>query len=371
MLHKNNLDGLLSGFLSGTLTSKEKSDLYQYMADNRFKDEMTDWLQEEWTKESWQASGEISSDAMFEKIRMEIENPTAVSSLQKAGRKIHFQRTSLTRRAQPSVRRHQSPTINHRSKIFFRYAAVLMIAFGLSWALQEVTTKPSHVDIAVETSLQYTEISVPYGSKTKVLLPDSSTVWLNAGAQFKYPANFEGAQRQVFLQGEGFFDVTKDSRHPFIIHSNDLEIKVLGTKFNVMAYNGDPVVETTLVEGTVELLWINDNTDRQSNLKMSPGQKVTLHRENEQYRVQSIQEGNFSVAWTENKLVFDKERFGDMKARLERWYRVSIEVKDPEILDYRFTGTFENQTFEQVMNVLSNASSCRFIMNNNYVIISK
>jgi ferric-dicitrate binding protein FerR (iron transport regulator) len=334
---------LLSEFLSGTLTAKGKSDLYRYVADKSHKDEILAWLQEQWAKEHGQADGDVSSDEMFAKIRAEIEN---------IGRQ--------------KLRIHQRAIIRN-GKMLLRYAAVLLIAFGLSWALQRTMNKPDNM----ETALQYNEILVPYGSRTKVLLPDSSTVLLNAGAVLKYPANFNGMIRRVFLQGEGFFDVTKDSRHPFIVSSNGLDIKVLGTKFNVMANVGDHFIETTLVEGVIEILGLKDNVGKKSNMRLSQGQKLTLRKENEHYEVQSIQKVELSIAWTENKLVFVKERFGDMKPKLERWYGVTIEVKDAEILDYRFSGTFENQTLEQAMNALGMATSCTFQIDNNHVKVSK
>ena len=388
MLQENHITGLLSGFLSGTLTPKEKSDLYHYIMDDAHKDEMMLWLQEQWMKET-QQSADISSDAIFAKIKAEIENYPMISGQQHAERTIHIHQKSSTIHQKSSIE-------NQKLRRFLRYAAIFVIAFGLSWAIQKKTADAPDMGIVVAgTSSQYNEILVPYGSKAKVRLPDSSTVWLNAGARLKYPAQFDGNLREVFLQGEGFFDVTKDSQHPFIVNSNGMIIKVLGTKFNLMAYADDQIIETTLVEGSIEILGLKD-TDRKSNVVLEPGQKLTLRKENDQYEVHNIQEAGLSIpekdttlvkiksadllekanveiatAWTENKLVFVKERFGDIKTKIERWYGVTIEVKDPEILDYRFTGTFEKQTFEQAMNALSKAASCKFRIDKNKVIVSK
>ena len=381
MQQDHHITGLLFGLLSGTLTSEEKCVLYYYVIDDSHKDEIMACLQEQWLNPLWQTGDEISSEAMFARIRTEIEKQVTVSAQQPPKRKI---------RVDPSKIIHQE------WKMIFRYAAVFIIAFGLSWVLQKTSTNPADTTVVAETSPLYNEILVPYGSKTKVILPDSSTVWLNAGARLKYPTHFDGNRRTVFLQGEGFFDVTRDSQHPFIVNSNGINIKVLGTKFNLMANADDNFIETTLVEGAIEILGVKDNIDRQKNLVLKSGQKLTLHKENEKYRVQNIQEAGLSIpketiqpvkiksanryekanveqatAWTENKLVFTKERFGDVKTKLERWYGVTIEVKDPEILDYRFTGTFEKQTFEQAMNALSKAASCKFKIEKNHVIVSK
>ena len=169
----------------------------------------------------------------------------------------------------------------------------------------------------------------------------------------------------------------------------------MGTKFNLMANADDQIIETTLVEGSIEILGLKD-ADRKSNVVLEPGQKLTLRKENDQYGVHNIQEAGLSIpeedttlvkiksadllkkanveiatAWTENKLVFVRERFGDIKTKIERWYGVTIEVEDPEILDYRFSGTFEKQTFEQAMNALSKAASCKFRIDKNKVFVSK
>jgi len=352
---KNNLNDLLSGFFAGILTPKEKSDLYLYLIDDSYKELILDWLQEQWTNGRWQTGSEIPGDKMLEKIRMEIED-SAVSGQQPAGRTIDFNQKSKSL---------------HNWKIFLRYAAVVLIAFGSSWMLLKTRTNPADREVVAETSLQYNEIVVPYGSKSKVILPDSSTVWLNAGARLKYPVNFNDNQRHVYLQGEGFFEVIKDSQHPFVVNSNGMNITVLGTKFNVMANADDQTIETTLVEGAIEIQWLKDEADRQTNASLKPGQKLTLRKENEQYEFQGIEETGLSIAWMENKLVFTKERFGDAKVKLERWYGITIDVKDMEILDYQITGTFENQTLEQAMQALSMAVSCKFKLDKNLVIVSK
>jgi len=362
MSDENHMAGLLSGFLSGTLTPKEKGMLYSYLKDESHKDEIVGWLQEQWTEGLWQANSEATGEAMMARIKADMEK--------------HTKKT-------------------HRISLFLRYAAIFVIGFGLSWVIQKMAGNASEAPVVAELSPQYNEIVVPYGSKTKVKLPDSSTVWLNSGARLKYPAHFDGDSREVFLQGEGFFDVTKDSEHPFLVNSNGLNIKVIGTRFNLMANAGDDIIETTLVEGSIEILgWTGD--DRRNNLILQPGQKLTLHKVGDQYEVKNLQEAGLTIpeetlrpvkiesasllkkasvetvtAWTENRMVFHRERFGDVKTKLERWYGVTIEVKDPEILDYRFTGTFEKQTFEQAMNALSKAASCRFRIDNNHVTVSK
>ena len=397
MSQENNIACLLSGFLSGTLTSKEKGDLYHYIIDDSHKDKIIFWLQEQWAKELWQTSTEISSEDILAKIKADIEKHSSIGS-QYVERKIQVRHTDKRQAFDKKSKTFSStiPSKNHRSKyMFLRYTAVFVLAFGLSWVTQKKTVDVAGLPLVVGISPQYTEILVPYGSKTKVILPDSSTVWLNSGARLKYPTYFDDNLRQVFLQGEGFFDVIKDNQNPFLVNSNGLNIKVLGTKFNLKANADDDFIETTLVEGSIEILGLKGD-DGKNNLVLKQGEKLTVRTENNQYEVNNIQEAGLSIpeetiipviiksanvmenanvkivtAWTENKLVFVRERFSDVKIKLERWYGVTIEVKDADILDYRFTGTFEKQTLEQAMNAFSTAASCTFRIDKNHVIVLK
>ena len=378
MQSNNRIANLLSKFLSDSLSPEEESDLYQYVMDDRFKDEILSWIHQQWNREL-QLQRDLSDEAMLAKIKEKIETEQSrIPSGQKAA----------------IIPKAEAKYLKLRK--VFRYAALFLIAFGLSWTIQKMALNSDGHVTDQKTVAQYIEVLVPYGSKTKVLLPDSSSVWLNAGARLKYPKDFDDDTRELFLQGEGFFDVIKDSQRPFIVHSNGVNIKVLGTKFNLMANADDNFIETTLVEGALEILELKGE-DRKNNMVLKPGQKLTLYKESNQYSVNNIQDttalflpeettepvkiknanllenANIELvtAWTENKLVFAKEPFSDVKIKLERWYGVTIEVNDPEIYDYHFTGAFKKQTFEQAMFALSQAASCKFVVDKNRVIVSK
>ena len=376
MQQENNIIGLLNKLLSGTLTPKEKSDLYGYMKNDSHKKEIVNWLQLQWNNDI-QPADDIPGETMFAEIKKRIE--WEISSTGKIN--------PIDKKTNPIV---------YKRKLLFRYAAVFALAFGISWVVQKnITNQSVHSPIAAVDDSEYTEILVPYGSKTLVVLPDSTKVWLNAGARMKYPNRFSGDFREVRLQGEAFFDVAKDIAHPFYVNTNGMNIKVLGTKFNLKANADDNFIEALLVEGAIEVLGLKDIKEAQSNVVLAPGQKLTLHKEKKDYKILSMREGlsipeeiitptkiaganlskdtnvELSTAWKENKLIFVKERFEDVKTRLERWYDVSIEIRDAEISDYRFTGTFEKETFEQAMMALSKAASCSFKINKNKVVVFK
>ena len=369
MQQKRNITDLLSRFLSGTITPRENGELHRYLIDDNHKDEVIDWLQEQWISESLPVD-EAPGEPLFTKIMAEI------------------QKNHHTYKAVAGKRRWM---------MIFRYAAIFIFAFGLSWVVQMyVSHEKSEM---AEGEFLYTEILVPYGSKNLVVLPDSTKVLLNAGARLKYPVSYDGKTREVFLQGEGFFDVTEDKEHPFIVKTNGLDIKVHGTKFNLMANADDNIIEAMLVEGAIEILGVKDaKSEGNANLMMTPGQKLTLQKEKDSYSVLDKEEettltipkemvepvkiknavlseksdaAELSTAWTENRMVFVKERFEIVKTRLERWYGVDIEVRNPEILDYRFTGTFDKETFEQAMSALSKAAHCDFKIDKTHVIVTK
>ncbi|MDR1865989.1 MAG: DUF4974 domain-containing protein [Bacteroidales bacterium] len=350
------------------LSEKEVDTLYAYVMDERNKDEIMAWLKRQWDASPQQAEN-VPSEALFVAIKKEIEM-TAGKRQRIPHRRILKWNTVL------------------------RYAAVFAAAFGVS-RLIPANVEQTPAPLAAQETSGYNEVLVPYGSKTVVVLPDSTRVRLNAGARLKYPAHFSGDTREVFLQGEGFFDVAKDTERPFFVNTNGMHVKVLGTKFNLMANADDNKIEATLMEGSIEVLGLKDD-QTSSNLILKPGQKITLQKEQEEYRIvdsaaddvllipkeidgkvkitsASLTEKNteLSIAWTQDKLIFVKERFEDVKTKIERWYGVRIEVTDTEILNYRFTGTFDKQTLEQAMMAFGKAASCNFKINQNKVTVSK
>jgi ferric-dicitrate binding protein FerR (iron transport regulator) len=365
MTSKINIDSLLSGFFSDTLSAEEQKILYHYVIDDGNRERIIGWLHQQWKRPP--PFENIPGEVMLAQIREKIKS-----------KEIH----AADRRKRWTGR-------------VVRYAAMFAVAFGLARLMTDRTGNTA-VAAGQDAETVYNEILVPYGSKTMAVLSDSTKIWLNAGARLKYPTRFHNDRREVFLQGEGFFDVAKDERQPFFVRTNGLNIKVLGTKFNLMANADDNRIEATLIEGAIEVLGVKD--DRQEgNLTLRAGQKLTLQKDRAIYDIvdnadrqalivpkeadapvkiksavlSDSNDMDASTAWKENRLIFTRERFADVKVRLERWYGVIIDVKNPDILEYRFTGTFEKQTFEQAMAAFGQAASCHFKIRQNKVIVTK
>jgi len=279
-----------------------------------------------------------------------------------------------------------------RDTIFslLKYAAIFFLGF-FSWFLFNILTGNKSNQSNINNKLSYNEIIVPYGSKSKVKLPDGTLVTLNSGSKLIYPVFFTGEKREVFLEGEAHFQVKTDSLHPFYVRTDDITIRVLGTVFNVKAYPETNTIETTLIEGSLEII----NNSKLKILKgeekvlLKPKQKaifvknenrLTLDEKAEvklkaykteipEIKIQEKANVDIIVAWKDNKLVFENERFEDIAIKLQRWFNVVIEIKSEELKNERFTGKFENETIEQVLNALKLAEPFEYKMNKNQITI--
>lgn len=196
----------------------------------------------------------------------------------------------------------------------------------------------------------------PAKSVKKLTLADGTTVTLNAVSELKYPANFNGNTREVYLTGEAFFDVHKDAAHPFIIHTDKIQVKVLGTAFDVKAYQNDTFTETTLIRGRVEVQ-LNDNTGQKFVLQ--PNDKFVLHNlENEasmeQLHYFAGQDPNtiIETSWTNNRLTFKNSDFASISRQFERWYGSKIVFEDENLKSLKFTGQFTKESITEVLAAL-------------------
>ena len=184
-------------------------------------------------------------------------------------------------------------------------------------------------------SIQYNTLRIPYGKRFSVQLSDGSSVTLNAGSSLRYPVSFSGAnQREVFLTGEAFFKVVKDTKRPFFVKAEGLEVGVLGTEFNVSAYPEDVTSKVVLVEGSVKL-----NVDKKSTI-MEPGELANLERNNNALDIQKV-DTRLYTAWMQGGLVFRNMSFEDILKKMERHYDVKIINRNEELAKEKFNASFD------------------------------
>jgi transmembrane sensor len=212
-----------------------------------------------------------------------------------------------------------------------------------------------------QNTVGYAQVFAPMGQKTQVILPDSSTVWLNGGSTIKYPTNFNEEKREVFLKGEGFFQVTKNKRKQFVVHISDLEVKVFGTSFNVKKYTTDSEVEVALQTGSVAL----EKEDRQL-AKLAPGEIAYYNKQEKTLRVERT-DMHIVSAWTNNELVFDNKPFSEVAKYMERWYGVDISLDSNLSKKHSYTFRIKTESLREMLELINIVSPISYEITGRHV----
>lgn len=259
---------------------------------------------------------------------------------------------------------YKSRRIKRMATYMAAMAACLIAVTGSAWWWRSSQVKPLP---------QKSIVSTKNGCKSNIELPDGTQVWLNAGSKIKYDENYGKENRELTLTGEAYFDVAHDAQKPFILHTGKMDIKVLGTAFNVKAYPGDGITEAALIRGSIEVTFPGRP---QEKLILKPNDKIsilnketntvkdtarpsyTVNDERPAIMVSSIQyapadSAIIETAWVNNKLIFRRKTFEELARDIERWFNVTIQVKDTSILSKQFTGTFNNESVTDALDALS------------------
>ncbi len=210
----------------------------------------------------------------------------------------------------------QRSKIRHIIKQGLRYAAVLVLLMGIGYVIAPIF-KPSVKNYRVYCSP---------GNILKVEMPDGSLVWLNSGSTLRYNSLYDQKQREVLLSGEGYFQVKKNKAKPFIVKASDLNIKVTGTQFNVVAYPGSHSVQTILSEGSVELF----NKTKTVQHKLTPNHSASFNETNNNLSIAPVNAKLLS-SWRQGLLTFQNATITEIAQRLGYWYNVKVTIRDPEI----------------------------------------
>lgn len=267
---------------------------------------------------------------------------------------------------------------------FKKYAGVFAIACSLFLiciaALFQLNKKDTDFD---------TEIVSGKGIRKKIKLPDGTLVWLNAESKLSYDNDLnQKEKRLVYLVGEAFFDVAHQKNRPFIVRTNQISVKVLGTAFNVKAYDKDPVSEATLLRGSIEL---SVNSMTQQKILLKPSEKFAFrdHKKERSEGKSGFQDGDDvtlkieniapvriagqdyieETSWKDDLLVFKNESFEDLKPKLERWFNVRIEIGGSIPKSYRFTGIFKNENITEALTAMQLIKPFHFKLKADDVII--
>jgi ferric-dicitrate binding protein FerR (iron transport regulator) len=243
-----------------------------------------------------------------------------------------------------------------QTNLFLRiasYAAVFLLLIGTGVALQFTGLGVRQDKIVYQKSAT---ISAPLGQMTNVELPDGSTVMLNSGSSITYNGNFSLGQRLVTLQGEAYFDVAADQKHPFIVQTSRLNFKVHGTSFNIEAYPEANSMSTTLVQGS---LGVMDKSDKEI-LLLAPGENAFFDAYTSKMTVNKVNTDLYT-SWKVGLITFRNEKLKDIARKIERWYNVEIVINNQKLGEQAYFGTImKNKPVDQILEVLKLTSSLRY-----------
>ncbi|MBC7914530.1 MAG: FecR family protein [Pyrinomonadaceae bacterium] len=271
---------------------------------------------------------------------------------------------------------HLVPTSRGSKKAFYWKVAVAAMFTVVSLTIYSLYQREAPVN---------QQISTNRAVKKRITLSDGSTVVLNSESKLHYPEKFTGERREVTLIGEGFFDIVKDPDHPFIIHTKKMNIRVLGTAFNVKAYPDDRFSETTLIRGLIEVTLKDRPTDRitlhpseklvVSNISVenTPKRKETLIRNEALTQVTHFQKSDSTVmetSWMFNKVIFKNQSLSEISTMLERAYDVDIDFRNESVKELKFTGVFEKESVEDILKTLSLIEPFSYKIHKNQIVIN-
>lgn len=357
------IDKLILAFLAGTLTLAEKKELERWLSASEYNKQYFKQINVLW-KAAALSSDETGNevDKAYQRVQLQIykQKKSKLHSKERSG--------NFDRRFSAEAR---------------KWAAVIILSLitgaGLYYLVQLYTPTPAE--------RAKNEIVVPFGSKSRILLPDGSEVWLNAGSKLSYSMDYGKKMREVNLVGEGYFKVAHNPDKPFIVQASKVRIKALGTEFNVKAYPDENVIETILVKGSVVIdkseVFENNTRKISQSIILKPGQKARIYKEPEtkttyvklpetkerlepDVKVEkpaqpakenkiNLQNSNTKIetSWKDERWIIKGENLDELLILLSRRFNITISLLSKNLSKYQFSGTIENETPEQVFRIMS------------------
>ncbi len=209
------------------------------------------------------------------------------------------------------------------------------------------------------------------GTKSTIVLTDGSKIWLNADSKIEYPEVFTGGTREVYLNGEAFFEVAKNPAKPFIIHLANGTVRVLGTSFNIRAYDNEKIVETSVATGKVAFIPKYEKSGKkQDTIFLTPDNKVSYSLIKEEVITQPTTSAE-DKAWTEGKMIFRAMSFEEIAVELERNFGKKVVFRNEEARNYRLTGSFQNNTLAEILFYLSKTKAFSYTISDEEIVISR
>ena len=338
-MDRNRVIELLSKKYSGEITLPEQRELFEYLKNNEDYDLVAKRIASFFEIQA-KVDNEVCKDSqnlVLSNIHKNIEQGGSIKSMSRRG---NFR--------------------NWRMVLSLAASLIILIGAAIFFTKKDLLqTTPQSSESVIVTKK---------GSKSNITLPDGTKVWMNDDTKLTYNKNFGEKTRDIFLEGEAFFDVIEDKNRPFIVHTKTIDVSVLGTEFNVRAYSNDKSTETTLLKGSIELnlkenhrkillrpnekIIVQNNRQRQQDThnlaKQKPKPLIEIVNIITDPHTETIPE----IEWTKNRLVFSNETMEDLILKLERWYNIKIELKKEFSQDKKFNGSFENESIDDILESL-------------------
>lgn len=344
----SHIDELILSFLRDKITPAERAELMSWISEKPEHKEYFRNLYKLWNATSLANDDGMETEEVLQKIKFTINTrPSEIG--EEAG-------------------------IRHVFRSWMKWAAIILISFGSGAFIIHLSAKKSSLGMV------YNEVVVPMGSRSTIHLPDGTMVILNAGSKLTYNMDYGQTLREVKLTGEGYFKVAKNKEVPFVVHTSKANIKALGTEFNVKAYPEENIIETILVEGSVVVNELSDIKDGKSvqpkeGVVLKPGEKLQIFKQPVQI---SRQEDNrdeenastqkpvvrttavkvespnpeIETSWKDKRWIIKSLDLENLAVLLSRRFNVNIKIQTPDLKKYKFSGTIENETLEQVFTIM-------------------
>ena len=303
----------------------------------------------EWMNESEEnVSYLFSLEELYDSVKL--NRYTQKATLDKAEKQLRERIEQLTPKQRPQL----------RVRNLMKYVAVFILLLGIGGIIYH------QVDNNAVFQFQDEIVQTSMSSVKEILLPDSTRVWLNQSAIIRYPESFQADTREVFLEGEAYFEVSKDKTKPFIVHTDALQVKVLGTSFNLKCQEGSNIAEASLIEGTVEVKSKNSG----GQIVLSPGQKAELDQVTGQLQVKQVNT-KLDAVWHNGLIPFEQANLHDIAKTLERFYDVEI-VLAPNIDSCTYSGVIHRREgIDSVLNSLKNSIPISYEINRSKIYINR
>ncbi|MEQ9286372.1 MAG: FecR domain-containing protein [Cyclobacteriaceae bacterium] len=317
------IDELIYARLTGKLSGKESSKLDSWLAESDENGVLFDKIKIYW------ADSNVSKNALREKVWNGLYEKIREDSTRRKTKRFNLVPWAAA-------------------------IATVLVSSVLVYSYFLAQEKPVNHQVAIE----YLEKTNPPGFKSTMKLPDGSTVKLNADSRLKIPNNFNSETREVFLEGEAFFDIAKNEARPFIIHTGNIQTTVKGTSFNVNAYPETGQVAVAVVSGIVEVSNV-DKASKVITLTLTPNEMASFNKSSSELKKSFDYDKNI-LAWKDDKLVFSGAQFNDIILTLERWYGVTFEIKKKVEMKKGFRGEYESETLKNILETVSYTGNFSF-----------